>query len=83
MLDRVGSFFLVLGGESHETHLKGSVDNRDHRNSSSESEDDIGRTLDDPRDITEGNVSLAEFGGCYASSAEYTGIVVGSEDMFY
>lgn len=77
MLDGVSSFFLVFGSESHEAHLKGSVDNRDHGYGPSESEDDIGRTLDDSRNIAERDISFAELGGCYTSSAEYARIVVG------
>lgn len=82
MLDGIGSFFLVLGGESHEAHLKGSVDNRDHGYGPSESEDDIGRPLDNPRDITERNISFAEFFGCYAPTTEYPSIGIG-ENMVY
>gem|GEM_PF-6718787 len=82
VLNRIGSFFLVLGGESHETHLKGSVDNGNNRHCSSKSEDDIGCSFDNPGNITERNISFSEFFGRYTSSTEYPRIRIGSENMF-
>ncbi len=81
MLDGIGSFFLVLGGESHETHLKGSIYNRDYRHRPSKSEDDIGRSFDNPGDITERNISFSKLLGCHIPTTEYARIGIG-ENVF-